>query len=318
MNKQSKKVPHCTQRATAADKYHSKPKLSPPTCVRSKAQQRASIAGQAELCMGGHGGAIQMSSYRNFLLAGIAALGLVAGADSASAQMQNGAPQINQQQTTQPNASNGIGNQTQRRGMSGPAAQNENRGAQQNAPQQNAQGTAHVNPSMSQSGANRNNRNAQNLNHNNTTNQAGTTANTGRGQRGHQTTTERQHIPRGLQGNASGQMQRGNQMQGNNAGQQSVQTSAGTNVRFTPSQRTRIRETIINAGNAPRAGQVNFNVRVGTVIPRTEINTIRVIPVPEYLVRIEPRWRGLEYFVFRDAMVIVNPRDMRIVAVIPA
>jgi hypothetical protein len=269
-----------------------------------------------------------MNSYRNFLLAGAAALGLIAGANTAPAQTLHGggAPQVNQQQTTQPGgagsgAGGQTGSQTQPGSMSG--AQSGNSGTQQNAQGSNPGG----NPSTSQNGGNRN---AQSLNGNSGHHQHGATANNERRRHGRRSTAER-HVPHGLQGNASGQPEHGNQMQGNNAGQtqhgnqmtgsnagqRGVQTGAGTNVRFSETQRNRIRETIINARNAPRAGQVNFDVRVGTAIPRTEINTIHVIPVPEYLVNIEPRWRGLEYFVFRDSVVIVDPRDLRIVAVVP-
>jgi len=42
------------------------------------------------------------------------------------------------------------------------------------------------------------------------------------------------------------------------------------------------------------------------------------VPVPGTLVRIEPRWHGFLYFVYQDEIVIVNPHDMRIVAVVPA
>ena len=49
---------------------------------------------------------------------------------------------------------------------------------------------------------------------------------------------------------------------------------------------------------------------VGTVIPRGRIH---VVPVPETLVRIEPEWRGFLYFVYEDEVVVVNPRDMKIV-----
>jgi Protein of unknown function (DUF1236) len=56
-------------------------------------------------------------------------------------------------------------------------------------------------------------------------------------------------------------------------------------------------------------------VTVGTVVPR---GRIQVIPVPEMLVQIEPEWRGFLYFVYEDEVVIVNPNDMKIVAVVPA
>ena len=69
---------------------------------------------------------------------------------------------------------------------------------------------------------------------------------------------------------------------------------------------------MLNGRNAPRIGNVNFDVTVGTAIP----HGFHVVPVPATLVRIEPRWRGFLYFVYNDEVVIVNPRDMRIVAVV--
>lgn len=107
---------------------------------------------------------------------------------------------------------------------------------------------------------------------------------------------ERNGKLKGLQGNASLPMQ-------------------GSHVSLTPEQRTRIRDTVIDARGAPRVGHVNFNVRVGTLIPRRQVH---VIPVPETLVRLDAGWRGFLYFIVRDEVVIVNPRDMRIVAVLPA
>jgi Protein of unknown function (DUF1236) len=95
--------------------------------------------------------------------------------------------------------------------------------------------------------------------------------------------------------------------------QQGARGGAG-GVALNDEQRTRIRDTVINAHGAPRVGSVDFGVNVGTVIPR---GSIQIVPVPETLVRIEPRWRGLRYFIFEDELVIVDPRDMTIVAVVP-
>jgi hypothetical protein len=108
---------------------------------------------------------------------------------------------------------------------------------------------------------------------------------------------ERSGKLKGLQGNASSPM------------------TGGANVQLSDQQRSQIRTTVIDKGSAPRVGHVDFDVRVGTVIPR---QAVHVVPVPETLVRIEPEWRGYLYFVYEDEVVIVNPRDMRIVAVVTA
>jgi hypothetical protein len=91
--------------------------------------------------------------------------------------------------------------------------------------------------------------------------------------------------------------------------------ASGMNVRLTEQQRNEIRTTVINGAGAPRVSHVDFDVTVGTVVPRGRIH---VVPVPETLVRIEPQWRGFLYFVYEDEVVIVSPDDMKIVAVVPA
>ena len=102
---------------------------------------------------------------------------------------------------------------------------------------------------------------------------------------------------KGLQGNAALPMQ-----------------GAGGKISLTPEQRTSIRDSVIGAQGAPRVGHVDFDLHVGTLIPRRHIH---VVPVPETLVRIDPQWEGFLYFIVRDDVVIVNPRNMRIVAVLP-
>jgi len=83
-------------------------------------------------------------------------------------------------------------------------------------------------------------------------------------------------------------------------------------VTFTTEQRTKIRETVLRGSNAPRVTNVNFNIRVGTVVPRT----VRVVAVPEVIVEIHPQWRGFLYFVYEEEIVIIEPGSLRIVAVI--
>jgi hypothetical protein len=89
--------------------------------------------------------------------------------------------------------------------------------------------------------------------------------------------------------------------------------ASGVNVQLNDQQKAQVRTTIIQGRNAPRVDHVNFDIAVGTAIPR---GGVRIVPVPETLVRIEPSWRGFEYFVYEQEIVIVNPRDMTIVAVL--
>jgi hypothetical protein len=83
-------------------------------------------------------------------------------------------------------------------------------------------------------------------------------------------------------------------------------------VNLTSEQRTKIRQDIFSGSNVPRIDNANFSVRVGTVVP----TDVRIVEVPETLISVHPEWRGDQYFVMRDDVVIVD-HDDRIVAVMP-
>ena len=85
-----------------------------------------------------------------------------------------------------------------------------------------------------------------------------------------------------------------------------------SNVSLTTEQKTTIRQKVLTS-SAPRVqGRVNFDIKVGVVVPRT----VRVVPVPVELVEIEPQWRGYMYFVNGDEIIVVEPSTLRIVAVL--
>jgi Protein of unknown function (DUF1236) len=223
-----------------------------------------------------------MNYQRKTLLAGIAALALLAGAGAASAQetpKNQGAQTQQSHATQQMNQAPG--------GKMGQSAQQEKRGTNGRAVRNAAKVEHHGKPA------------AQRNEHNGKTAQR---------QNEHKGTAAQQRNPGGRENNAAVQRERN--------GMEGLQSNAtGMNARLTDEQRTRIRDSVIHAAGAPRVGHVDFDVTVGTAVPRGRIH---VIPVPEMLVRIEPTWRGFEYFVYEDEVVIVNPRDMRIVAVVPA
>ena len=87
-----------------------------------------------------------------------------------------------------------------------------------------------------------------------------------------------------------------------------------TNVLLSAEQRAQIRKAIIEARNAWRVSSVDFDLAVGSVVPR---GPVQVVPVPDVLVQIKPEWLGLLYFVYDSEIVIVDPGDMRIVAIVP-
>ncbi len=94
----------------------------------------------------------------------------------------------------------------------------------------------------------------------------------------------------------------------------SQENVARTNVQLSAEQRAHIRKAIIEARNAWRVSSVDFDLAVGSVVPR---GPVQVVPVPDVLVQIKPEWLGLLYFVYDSQIVIVDPGDMRIVAIVP-
>jgi hypothetical protein len=98
------------------------------------------------------------------------------------------------------------------------------------------------------------------------------------------------------------------QAQPNQAGQ-----GQGTgNVTLTSEQRTRIQQTVLAGRNVPRVDNVTFALNVGVAVPAT----VRIVDVPPTLIEIYPQWRGHQYFVVRDEIVIVD-RSRKIVATVP-
>jgi Protein of unknown function (DUF1236) len=141
---------------------------------------------------------------------------------------------------------------------------------------------------------------------------------TGQGQRDQgQSPTQTQRDQSPTQQGQSPQRQQGQQgqqgqgQQGQAPQGQAQQGQSGGKVALTTEQRTKIRETVLVGGNAPRATNVNFSVTVGTTVP----TSVRVVAVPQVLVEIYPEYRGHMYFVVGDEIIIVD-RNHRIIAVI--
>ena len=90
--------------------------------------------------------------------------------------------------------------------------------------------------------------------------------------------------------------------------------SRGASVQLSEDQRSQFK-TIIGREHGRRlSGNANFDVTVGTRIPRN----VHVVVLPEEIVRIVPEYRGYEYFLVGDEIVIVDPDTLEIVAIIPA
>jgi hypothetical protein len=95
----------------------------------------------------------------------------------------------------------------------------------------------------------------------------------------------------------------------------STSTAQGGAPNLTTEQKSTIRTTVLQSSSAPKVSrsQINFNISVGTVVPRTGV---RFVTVPDTIVRIHPAWRGYSYFIVDDEIIIVEPSTFRIVAVL--
>ena len=62
-----------------------------------------------------------------------------------------------------------------------------------------------------------------------------------------------------------------------------------------------------------RVGHVDFSIRVGVRVP----HTVHVYPLPIEIVEIVPQYRGYDYIVVGDEMLIIDPITLEIVAVLP-
>jgi hypothetical protein len=248
-----------------------------------------------------------MTNYQKTLLAGVAALAIAAGTSFASAQSPHGAAagggmssgnagSGEQSPATQatPNTPSEGGGMSQHPGTGmqhgGTGSGSTGKGMRPQAeehpgatePKRGAQGAGSGKPSTAESGTHAGKREAQTPDH-------------------------------GAKGQKSGTAMEGHGAAPASGTHEGANVQPSGSVKFSEQQRTTIKRTIIDAHSAPRVGHVDFNVRVGTVVPR---GSIHAISVPETLVRIEPQWRGFLYFVYEDEVVIVNPNDMHIVAVV--
>jgi hypothetical protein len=95
---------------------------------------------------------------------------------------------------------------------------------------------------------------------------------------------------------------------------QTTTGQAGAGAKLSTEQRTKITTVIRNEHVAP-ANNVNFSISVGTRVPREGITLHRL---PTEVVSIYPEWRGYEYILVRDEIVVIDPATYEIVAVLNA
>lgn len=97
-----------------------------------------------------------------------------------------------------------------------------------------------------------------------------------------------------------------------NTADRSSNTNANTSVNINDQQRTRISASISHLNVQPLTN-VNFSLSVGTVVPRD----VRLQPLPAEVVEIVPQYRGYNFVLVKDEIVIVEPSTYKIVATLP-
>jgi Protein of unknown function (DUF1236) len=88
---------------------------------------------------------------------------------------------------------------------------------------------------------------------------------------------------------------------------------AGAGGKLSGEQRTRI-STVIRGQHVQPVTKVNFSISVGTRVP----HEMSFHPLPPEVVTYYPEWRGYEFILVNDQIIVVDPRTFEIVAVIDA
>jgi hypothetical protein len=88
---------------------------------------------------------------------------------------------------------------------------------------------------------------------------------------------------------------------------------AGAGAKLSTEQRTEI-TTVIKQQRVAPVTNVNFSVSVGTRVPRD----VSFHPLPAEIVTIYPDWRGYQFILVRDQIVVIDPSSLEIVAVLDA
>jgi Protein of unknown function (DUF1236) len=88
---------------------------------------------------------------------------------------------------------------------------------------------------------------------------------------------------------------------------------AGAGAKLSSEQRTKITTVIRDQHIAP-VEHVNFSISVGTRVPRD----VSFHPLPAEVITYYPEWRGYEFILVGDQVVVIDPRSLEIVAVLDA
>jgi hypothetical protein len=114
--------------------------------------------------------------------------------------------------------------------------------------------------------------------------------------------------------NAQGREGRESAQTPTNERTQSTTGQAGAGAKLSTEQRTKIVD-VIRREHVEAVNNVDFAISVGTRVPRERVH---LRPLPSDVVTVYPEWRGYEFFLVRDQIVVVDPRTGEIVDVLPA
>ena len=91
------------------------------------------------------------------------------------------------------------------------------------------------------------------------------------------------------------------------------ETKSGSPAALSSEQHVKIRDTL-RIEKSERLTNVPFSTKVGEAIP----GTVHLYVLPVSIMEYAPQYRGYEYILVGDEILIVDPRTLRIVAVIDA
>jgi hypothetical protein len=99
------------------------------------------------------------------------------------------------------------------------------------------------------------------------------------------------------------------------AAQQNAQgkASGGKSVQLSETQRSQVKDIVVKDRNVARVDNVNFNINIGVAVPRT----VHVAVLPVDIVEIVPEYRGFDYVIVGNQLLIIDPNTMLIVEVLP-
>jgi len=112
-------------------------------------------------------------------------------------------------------------------------------------------------------------------------------------------------------GPADSKSQTTTQSQTGPSSQSQTTGQAGAGAKLSTEQRTKI-TTVIRSQHVEPLKSVNFSISVGTRVP----HDVRFHPLPAEVVTVYPEWRGYEYVLVNDQILVIDPRTFEIVAVL--